>query len=113
MRSQFNGEPRWQGPKVRAPLSPGQAAPLRGKGTYWIPDDLAGPPPEDPSKQWPDMFEDKFGYQADTSRNQKIAQANFAAQFRLNHFTPSDVGMMTAFPTLSFAPQLVRQDSSQ
>jgi len=113
LRSRFNGEPRWQGPKVRAPLAPKQAAPLRGKGTYWIPDGLAGPPPEDPSMQWPDMFEDKFGYNADTSPNQKIAQSNFAGQFRLNHFLPSDVGMMAAFPTPSFAPQLVRQDPNQ
>jgi hypothetical protein len=59
------------------------------------------------------MFEDKFGYGADTSTNQKIAQRNFGAQFRLNHFTPSDVGMMTAFPFLGAAPQFVRQDPGQ
>jgi hypothetical protein len=113
MRSQFNGERRWQGPKVRAPLEPGQTTPLQAKQTYWKPDGLAGPPPANPSHEWPDMFEDKFGYEADTSKNQKIAQKNFGSQFRLNHFTPSDVGMMTAFPFLTFAPQFVRQNPGQ
>jgi hypothetical protein len=113
MRSAVNGEPRWQGPKVRAPLSPKQTTPLQGKKTYWIPDGLDGPPPADPSEPWPDMFEDKFGYGADTSPNQKIAQAKFGSRFRLNHFTPSDVGMVTAFPFLTAAPQFVHQDQGQ
>jgi hypothetical protein len=109
-RSALGGEPRWQGPKVRAPLDPEQTTPLKGKGTYVVPDGLGGPPPADPGEPWPDLFEDKFGYQADTSANQKIAQTNFGTRFRLNHFTPSDVGMMTAFPFLTSAPQFVRQN---
>ena len=113
LRSGLNGEPRWQGPKVRAPLAPGKAIPLKGKQTYWVPDGLGGPPPARLEDDWPDLFEDKFGLQADTSTNQKIAQKNFKSGFRLNHFTPSDVGMTAAFPFLTSAPQLAGQDPGQ
>lgn len=112
LRSEFSGEPRYRGARVRAPLHPDQTAPLQGKQKYWIPDGLGGQPPKD-NEPWPDMFEDKFGYGADTSTNQKIAQKNFEQKFRLNHFTPSDVGMMTAFPFLTIAPQFVRRDQGR
>ncbi len=112
-RSEFNAKPRWQGPKVRAPLNPKQTTPLKGKQTYWVPDGLDGPLPTKPGDDWPNLFEDKFGYQADTSANQKIAQTNFGDKFRLNHFTPSDVGMITSFPFLAVGPQLARQDPGQ
>ena len=89
VRSTINGERRTWGPKARDPL-PG--------GGYWYPDGRSGQV----------RFEDKFGFAAKLSKQQIKAMAALGANFRLNHFTPDDVGGLlglVAGPAGSHLPQ--------
>jgi hypothetical protein len=104
LRNEINGQGRGH-TTARAPVKSGQTGPLKRKGSYWKPDGLGGPPPVKPGEEWPDMFEDKFGYQADLSKNQKIAQENWGPRFHLNHFLPDDIGLMTGVPAATFGAQ--------
>jgi hypothetical protein len=108
LRSESNGQGRFRTSR-RAPLGPEQTAPLKGKGTFWKPDGLAGPPPTGSEPQWPDLFEDKFGYQARLSTNQELARQNWGPRFRLNHFLPDDIGLMSGVPAATFGAQAVNR----
>lgn len=107
-RAWLNAEQRMRIPKKRAPVAEGKAKTGK-KGAYWYPDATDGPIPEDWSQSLPKMFEDKFGYGAELSDNQKVAQALLGGKFQLNHFTPNDVGLMTGLPAGGFGPQIVNQ----
>ncbi|MGZ3366731.1 MAG: hypothetical protein ACXWKY_18995 [Caulobacteraceae bacterium] len=106
-RERLNGGKRMR-PNKRAPVTEGQEK-TNKKRSYWYPDATDGPIPDDWTEPMPKMFEDKFGYDASTSPNQKLAQANFGEKFQLNHFTPDDVAMMAGLPVAGFGPQAVNQ----
>jgi len=89
VRSDVNGMKREVGPKTQE-LIPGT-----NKRT--IPDGRSG-----------DMlFEDKFGYSASLSRNQKLAAEVFGPNYTIYHFVPEDVGNVVALPAAALTPRFV------
>jgi hypothetical protein len=108
VRGFVNGEGRLRNPKKRAPVVEDEPRTSQ-KGSYWYPDATDGPIPHDWTQPMPKMFEDKFGYKADTSDNQKLAQALLGRKFQLNHFLPDDVALMIGLPAAGFGPQIVNQ----
>ena len=86
-RSALNGERREFAPKSRDYLPDGR---------YWYPDGRSGSV----------RFEDKFGYTAELSPNQKVAQATLGSDFKLYHFTPEDIARLSSIPGAAFGRQL-------
>ena len=86
-RSAINGQARDHGPKARDYVA---------DKIYWYPDGRSGTI----------RFEDKFGYGADLSRNQKIAQSVLGQDFKLYHFTPDDIGSLSGLLGSTAASQL-------
>jgi hypothetical protein len=106
IRAFVNGEGRIRNKKL-APVAEGDARTIHKQ--RWRPDATDGPIPKDWTQPMPKMFEDKFGYGATLSDNQKLAQSLLGSKFQLNHFTPGDVGLMTGIPAAGFGPQIINQ----
>jgi hypothetical protein len=111
-RGFVNGEGRMRNPKKRAPVTEGSAKTSR-KGHYWYPDATEARVPEDWTQPLPKMFEDKFGYEAAVSDNQKLAQTQLGPKFQLNHFLPDDVGFITGLLSAGFGPQIVNRTQNR
>jgi hypothetical protein len=92
VRSTVNGQRRVWAPKARDYVS---------EDDYWYPDGLRGRL----------RFEDKFGYGAELSPNQTLAQAALGPDFRLYHFTPDDIGGLVSVPAAAAGAQLVNGDT--
>src|SRR5258708_17654658 len=88
VRSTINGQRRAWAPKARDYIS---------DDDYWYPDALSGRI----------RFEDKFGYGAELSPNQTRAQTALGPDFRLFHFTPSDIGGRPNAPSSASRPPAV------
>lgn len=94
VRSTVNGERRLWAPKSRDYID---------EDTYWYPDARD-------TRTLRLRTEDKFGYGAELSPNQTQAQSAVGPDFRLNHFTPGDVGSLTSLPAGPFGAQWVSRD---
>lgn len=88
-RSRVNGRPSGVQPqKQRDYLKDASGGFVDPKRKYWIPDRRDG-----------DLrFEDKFGYAANTTPNQKLAAVVHGPNFQLNHFLPDDIGRLVGIP---------------
>jgi hypothetical protein len=88
-RNRVNGQPTGVLPKKqRDYLKDANGAFVDPKRKYWIPDRRVGDV----------RYEDKFGYAANTSPNQRLAAALHGTNFRLNHFVPDDIGRLLGIP---------------
>jgi len=80
VRSAVNGMPREAVPKT--------SVSIKGTGKSWRPDGRWGG----------QFFEDKFGYGADLSRNQRLARRIDPGTFNLYHFLPDDIAALLGVP---------------
>lgn len=94
VRSTINGERRLWAPKSRDYIA---------EGDYWYPDARD-------ARTGQLRTEDKFGYGAELSPNQARAQSMLGPDFRLNHFTPEDIGSLAVLPAGPAGAQLFGPD---
>lgn len=94
VRSTINGERRMWAPKSRDYIA---------ENDYWYPDARD-------ARTGQLRTEDKFGYGAELSPNQTRAKSTLGPDFRLNHFTPDDVGNFASLPAGPFGAQLANRD---